>query len=132
MGIALPQGIGAAIHDSDIPTVVFTGDGGIGMFVAEVKLAVQHKLPLLIVLLTDSHLGTIHGAALSKGLTQYPGTIWSPSWVEVMEGLGMPAERVENLMSLEEKLIAWDQNGPLFLEIPFDPDDYQKMTLGIR
>ena len=40
MGTGIPMGLGAAIYDPSLPTTVFVGDGGIGPFVAEVKIAV--------------------------------------------------------------------------------------------
>ena len=45
MGVGLPVAVGAAIYDPAVPTVAFIGDGGIGMFIAEMKLAVRHRLP---------------------------------------------------------------------------------------
>ena len=132
MGVGIPLAVGAAIFDPQVPTIVFTGDGGIGMFVSEMKLAVQHKLPLLLVLLTDAHLGTIRGSSLKKGLTQHPTAISQPSWMKTLEGLGVSAERAENIGHIEKNLAVWDQHGPLFLEIPFDADEYQHMTDGIR
>jgi acetolactate synthase-1/2/3 large subunit len=132
MGVGIPLGIGAAIYDSNVPTVVFTGDGGIGMFVSEIKLAVQYNLPLLLVLLTDSHLGTIRGSSLQKGLTQHPTVIARPSWIKTIEGFGVAGKRAENVGHIEKSLANWDQKGPFFLEIPFDADEYQHMTDGIR
>jgi acetolactate synthase-1/2/3 large subunit len=132
MGISIPMGIGASIYDSKKPTVVFTGDGGIGMFVSEIKLAVQHKLPLLVVLMSDSHLGTIRAGSLQKGFTQHPTVIFQPSWVKAIAGFGVPSARAEKIDQIEKVLAGWDQKGPLFLEIPFDADEYQRMTDGIR
>jgi acetolactate synthase-1/2/3 large subunit len=132
MGVSIPLGIGAAIYDSEKPTVVFTGDGGIGMFVSELKLAVQQQLPLLILLLTDSFLGTIRGGSLQKGLSQRPAVISQPSWIKAIEGFDLPAARVETVNQIEKSLTKWDQKGPLFLEIPFEADEYQRMTEGIR
>ena len=132
MGVGIPLGIGAAIYDSHVPTVVFTGDGGIGMFVSEIKLALQYNLPLMLVLMTDSHLGTIRGSSLQKGLTQSPTIISRPSWIKTIEGLGVASVRAENVGHIEKSLAGWDQNGPLFLEIPFEADEYQHMTDGIR
>jgi thiamine pyrophosphate-dependent acetolactate synthase large subunit-like protein len=132
MGVGIPLGIGGALYDPDVPTIVFTGDGGIGMFVSEMKLAVQNRLPLMIVLLSDSFLGTIRGAALQKSLTQHPTIIDQPSWLKAMEGLGVPGKQIRNLDTLEKTLAEWKKNGPLFIEIPFDADDYQRMTEGIR
>jgi acetolactate synthase-1/2/3 large subunit len=132
MGVGIPLGIGAAIYDSTKPTVVFTGDGGIGMYVAEIKLAVQEHLPLLIVLLTDSFLGTIRGGSLQKGFSEHPAVISQPSWVKTIAGFGVPGTRAEKVDQIEKSLADWDQKGPLFLEIPFDADEYQHMTDGIR
>jgi len=132
MGVGIPLGIGAALYDQDVPTIVFTGDGGIGMFVSEVKLAVQNKLPLMVVLLSDSYLGTIRGASLQKGFTQHPAVIHQPSWLKTMEGLGVPGEEMRKIDKLEKTLAEWKKDGPLFLEIPFDADVYQRMTDGIR
>jgi acetolactate synthase-1/2/3 large subunit len=132
MGVSLPLGIGAAIYDSRVPTVVFAGDGGIGMFVSEIKLAVQNSLPILFVLMSDGYLGTIRGASLKKSLTQQPTTIHDPSWIGVMEGFGVPGVRIESLAALEKALMNWDQLHPLYLEARFDPTAYQSMTEGIR
>lgn len=132
MGVAIPLGIAAAIYDPHVPTVVFTGDGGIGMFVSEMKLAVQNKLPLLIVLLTDSHLGTIRGGALQKGFSQHPSVIIQPSWFKAAAAFGLPSARAEKIDQVEKILDDWNQKGPLFLEVPFDADEYQHMTDGIR
>jgi acetolactate synthase-1/2/3 large subunit len=132
MGVGIPLGIGAALYDSRMPTIVFTGDGGIGMFITEMKLAARHRLPLLIVLLSDAYLGTIRGASLKKGYSQQPAAIGRPSWIKTMEGLGVPAQRINDLNELEAALDGWRLNDPLYLEIPFDADAYQRMTDGIR
>ena len=132
MGVGIPLGIGAALHDPQVPTIVFTGDGGIGMFVSEMKLAVQNKLPLMVALLSDSFLGTIRGASLQKGLSQHPTIIAQPSWLKALEGLGVPGKQIRKIDELEKTLAEWKKDGPLFLEIPFDADDYQRMTDEIR
>ncbi len=132
MGVAIPLGIGASIYDPDVPSIVFTGDGGIGMFISEIKLAVQNNSPLLIVLLTDSYLGTIRGGSLQKGFSQQPAVISQPSWIKAIAGFGVPAARAEKIDQIEKYLAAWDQKGPLFIEIPFDANEYQHMTDGIR
>jgi acetolactate synthase-1/2/3 large subunit len=125
--------IGAALHDSGLPTVLVTGDGGVAMYLAEAKLAAQHKLPLLIVLMTDNAFGSIRTRAIKDGLTQKPLIMDGKSWVATFDSLGIPGTRVENLGALEQALAAWTpRNGPAFLEIPFEPDAYEAMVAGIR
>ena len=132
MGVGIPLGVGAALYDPRIPTIVFTGDGGIGMFISEMKLAAQHNLPLLIVLLSDAFLGTIRAASLNKGYSQQPTAIGQPSWIRTMEGLGVAGQRIKKSKELEAALDGWGRNGPLYLEVPFNADEYQRMTEGIR
>jgi acetolactate synthase-1/2/3 large subunit len=132
MGIGIPLGIGAAFHDPNVPTAIVTGDGGIGMFAAEMKLASQNKLPLLLILMSDGHLGTIRAGALSKGLSQKPTVIPQPSWLKAMEGMGVPGVCVDSRENLERALKDWGRDGPLYIEIMFDADQYQAMTEGIR
>ncbi len=102
------------------------------MFISEVKLAVKHKLPILIVLLSDGYLGTIRDASLKSGLTQYPATIHQPSWINILEGFEVPGIRIDSLNFLEKTLIDWDMKSPLYLEMKFDADSYRQMTEGIR
>jgi acetolactate synthase-1/2/3 large subunit len=132
MGIGLPLAIGAALQDPSVPTLVFTGDGGIGMFVSEVKLAAQHRLPLLVVLMCDAHLSSIRAGSLAKGLTQVPTRVPLPSWRAAMEGLGVPGVVVVSEKDLDDALRRWKSDGPLYLEARFDPERYQRMTAGIR
>jgi acetolactate synthase I/II/III large subunit len=133
MGAGLPMALGAALHDSSVPTVLVTGDGGVAMYLAEAKLAVQHKLPLLIVLMTDNAFGSIRTRAIKDRLTQKPLFMDGKSWVGTFDALGMPGTRAENLGAVEEALAAWTpRNGPAFLEIPFEPDAYEAMVGGIR
>lgn len=133
MGTCLPMAIGAALHDRKVPTVAVLGDGGIGMYLAEVRLAVRHKLPLLVVLMTDNAFGSIRTRALKDQLTQKPLTMSGKSWTPVFESLGLVSERAENLAAVERALQSWKpENGPAFLEIPFDPDRYEAMVKDIR
>ncbi|PKN62568.1 MAG: hypothetical protein CVU57_23800 [Deltaproteobacteria bacterium HGW-Deltaproteobacteria-15] len=133
MGIGLPLALGAAVYDRGAPTAVFLGDGGVGMFVAEIKLAAQYRLPLIILLLTDGYLSSIRGSSLKDHLTERPVTIHRPSWAKTIEGLGVRSEVVGSEAELEEILSSWSPgSGPLFLEIPFNANAYQNMVEGIR
>jgi acetolactate synthase I/II/III large subunit len=133
MGTGLPMALGAALHDPSPPTVLVTGDGGIAMYLAEAKLAVRHKLPLLIVLMTDNAFGSIRTRAIKDGLTQRPLTMDGKSWVPVFDALGIPATRAEDAGAVADALSDWmPSSGPAFLEIPFEPDAYEAMVGGIR
>lgn len=133
MGAGLPMALGAAIYDPHIPTVVFLGDGGIGMFIADLKLALLNKLPLVIVHMSDSYFGSIRFRSIKDGLTQKPVTIHHPSWVNVVEGMEVHAAQIQKEDEIEPVLQIWDPaDGPIFLEMSFDPDRYQRMVDHIR
>jgi acetolactate synthase I/II/III large subunit len=133
MGTGLPMALGAALHDSSVPTVLVAGDGGVAMYLAEAKLAAQHKLPLLIVLMTDNAFGSIRTRAIKDKLTQKPLVMDGRSWVATFDSVGIPGTRAESLGAVEEALSAWTpSSGPAFLEIPFEPDAYEAMVAGIR
>jgi acetolactate synthase-1/2/3 large subunit len=133
MGTGLPMAIGAALHDPRLPTVMVAGDGGIAMYLAEAKLAVQQKLPLLIVLMTDNMFGSVRTRAIKEGLTQKPLTMDGKSWVPVFGALGIPGTRAENIGAVQAALADWmPSSGPAFLEIPFEPNAYEAMVGGIR
>jgi acetolactate synthase-1/2/3 large subunit len=133
MGTSLPMAIGGALHDQSVPTVMVAGDGGIGMYLAEAKLAVQQKLPLLIVLMTDNAFGSVRTRAIKDGLTQKPLTMDGKSWVPVFDALGIPGTRADSLSKVSDALSDWmPSSGPAFLEVPFEPNAYEAMVAGIR
>lgn len=133
MGGGLPMALGASIYDPDIPTVAFLGDGGIGMFIADIKMAVKHHLPLIVVLISDAYLGSIRMRSIKDGLTEVPTAIYQPSWVKAVEGFGVHAARAKDEAEIETTLKSWNPRlGPLFIEIPFDPESYQRMVTNIR
>jgi len=80
MGTSVPMAIGASLYDPSVPTIAFVGDGGIGMYLAELKLAVKHRLPLLVVLMTDNAFGSIRSRAITNGLSQTPLIMDGRSW----------------------------------------------------
>jgi acetolactate synthase-1/2/3 large subunit len=133
MGVGLPMALGAAIYDPGIPTVAFLGDGGIGMFIADIKMAVKHHLPLTVVLMSDGYFGSIRMRSIKDGLTEVPTTIYQPSWVKAVECFGVHAARAKDEAEIETVLKSWNPSlGPLFIEIPFDPESYQHMVANIR
>jgi acetolactate synthase-1/2/3 large subunit len=133
MGTSVPMGIAASLYRNDRPTVVFVGDGGIGPFVAEARLAVERKLPLLICLLSDGRFGSIRTRALTDGLTEKPLTIAQPSWIDVFESFGFHANRAHAEDSFVRALESWDPaKAPGYIECVFDPDHYEAMVKGIR
>ena len=59
MGYALPAAIAAALCAPQVPVVAFTGDGGLGMTLAEVETAVRLGLRVIVVVFNDAALSLI-------------------------------------------------------------------------
>ncbi len=133
MGAGLPMAIGASMFDKSIPTIAFIGDGGIGMYLAEARIAVRNCLPLLIVLMTDNAFGSIRTRAINEGFTQNPLIMDGKSWSGIFNSMDISSIRTENLKQVGMALSSWKPgSGPLFLEIPFDLELYEAMVKGIR
>lgn len=133
MGTCLPMAIGAAIADQSVPTIAVMGDGSIGMYLSDIKLAVQHRLPILFILMTDGGFGSIRISARKNSYGFSPIQVDGRSWVDCVNGLGVSGDRVETAQSFENALKAWiPGNGPAFIEIGFDPDQYETMVMGVR
>ena len=59
MGYALPAAIAAALCAPRVPVVAFTGDGGLGMTLAELETAVRLSLQVIVVVFNDAVLSLI-------------------------------------------------------------------------
>jgi acetolactate synthase I/II/III large subunit len=133
MGTAIPMAIGASIYDRSIPTIAVIGDGSIGPFIGELRLAVEYRLPLLVLLLTDGRFGSIATRSIHDGLTQIPLTIYEPSWIKIIEGFNITGTIADNYNSFETALALWEpESGPAYIEVPFDKDAYEMMVKGVR
>ena len=133
MGAGMPLALGAALHDPSVPTVAVLGDGGVGMFLSEIKIAVRHGLPLLTVLMSDAGFGSVRARAVRDGLSRAPVTVSQPSWLKAFEGLGVASVKARSESELLQGLGRWDPTaGPMYIEIPFDPEAYGAMVEGVR
>jgi acetolactate synthase-1/2/3 large subunit len=59
MGYGLPAAIGAQAAARDRTIVNIAGDGSIQMNFQELVVAVEHKLPINVVILNNGHLGMV-------------------------------------------------------------------------
>ena len=83
--------------------------------------------------MTDNAFASIRTRALRDGLTQSPLVMDGRSWVASFDAFGVPGTRAETQGAVEAGLSAWKpESGPGFIEVPFDPDDYERMVAGIR
>jgi acetolactate synthase-1/2/3 large subunit len=133
MGACLPMAIGAAMLRRNEPTILAIGDGGIGMFAAELALAVAERLPLLVLLMRDGTYASVRDRAVATGLTQAPLMVKSPDWPATAGAMGLKTWKAANEGELSSALDAWQpKDGPALIEIAFDPEPYRTMTNDLR
>lgn len=132
MGAALPMAVAAAVHRAADPTVLVIGDGGLGMFVAELGLAATEKAPLLVAFMCDGTYASIRDRAVTKGLTERPLIAGGIDWMAVAAAMGFASGRADTEADVADFFDAWGGKGPAFLEIRFDPEPYRIMCARLR
>ncbi|MBP0640007.1 thiamine pyrophosphate-dependent enzyme [Cupriavidus sp. AcVe19-6a] len=59
LGYGFPTALGVKVAKPNVPVVSITGDGGFMFAVQEIATAVQHKIPLIVLLLNNNCLGNV-------------------------------------------------------------------------
>ncbi|WP_051297481.1 thiamine pyrophosphate-binding protein [Brevibacterium album] len=135
IGLGIATGIGAAAARSDVPTLVWAGDGGSMQGLIEVNTAVRHGLPLISVVLNDECYGAEYAKLLGVGSKAETSFIPWSSFAAVAQGLGAHGVKVTSREELEtvagrvreaaEALAAGrtpaEAGLPLVIEVMVDP-----------
>ncbi len=133
MGVSVPTAIGVAISNPGRKVICAMGDGGIRPYLSEIKLALEEKLPILFILLSDGLYGTVALEARKNNLSRRATTIQDPTWWKTIETIGCDSRLISNLNELDAALNLWPvSKGPLFLEMRFDPAKYAAQTFELR
>ena len=133
MGTAIPTAIGVAISFPGKDIIAVAGDGGIRDYFMEIKLAVENNLPIIFVLMSDGAYGSIAASGRAKGDYEKAFQINNPGWWEAARAIGCLALKIKSSAELKSALEGWQKTkGPMFLEIPFEPEQYAKMAKKLR
>jgi acetolactate synthase-1/2/3 large subunit len=123
IGVGLGPALGAAVARPDHQTVLFIGDGGLALSIADVETAARHRIPVIIVAMNDHGFGAerIHLAA--DGLPGDCADIPDIDFAAVARGMGVEAETVrsvDELRALGPRLR--DRTTPLLLDCKIRDD----------
>jgi len=126
MGYGLPAAIGAQVGNPDRLVVCVSGDASVLMNLQEMSTAVQHRLPVKVLLCNNGYMGMVrqwqelnHGSRYSHSYTAA-----LPDFVAVAKGFGWGARRVSDPAELAgaiEECLAW--KGPFFLDVAVAPQE---------
>jgi len=136
MGYGFPAAIGAQAAFRDATVVDIAGDGSIQMNFQELVVAVEHGLPVNVVILNNGYLGMVRqwqemfykkeysGSRLGQserpdleGKREEPGTDYLPDFVKLAEAHGAMGIRVDKKKEVPSALRkAFDTKGPVVVE----------------
>jgi len=126
MGFALPAAVAAALCAPDQPVVAFTGDGGLGMTLAEIETAVRLALPIVVIVFNDAALSLIKIKQRATGQGGGEAVDYGPvSYARAAEAMGAAAVVVRAEADLARALAAaLRRNGPTVIDALVDPAGY--------
>jgi thiamine pyrophosphate-dependent acetolactate synthase large subunit-like protein len=133
MGLGIGYALGATIASGNRPVVLWIGDGGIRAFFSELSLAVEKKLRLLVLVMSDGHFGSIRSRAKVQGWTSEPLRMQCRDLRRIAEAMGMNALAVNDVESLALGLEAWRASPhPMLIRCDFDAEEYASVAELLR
>jgi acetolactate synthase I/II/III large subunit len=126
MGYALPAAIAAALCRPQVPVVAFTGDGGLGMTLAELETAVRLSLQVVVIVFNDAALSLIEIKQKPAGQGGAEAVRYRPvSFAAAATALGAAGAAVSTEPGLAEALAeALRRPGPTVIDASVDPACY--------
>lgn len=118
LGFGLPAGIGAKFGVKDRPVAVLHGDYGIQYTINELGTAVEHRLPVIVLLWNNELLGAIHDSMARAGIQPNNVKLKNPDFQALAKAYGCNAEKPQNLKALAAAIAqALKAEGPTLIEM---------------
>ena len=142
MGFGLPAAIGAQIGRPDKMVVDISGDGSAQMNFQELVVAVEHQVPIKVVILNNGYLGMVRqwqemfyhkeysgtclgqaGRGKNEKIKDRPATSYLPDFVKLAEAHGALGLRVKTRAAVTPTLTkAFEAEGPVVVECMVEPE----------
>jgi acetolactate synthase-1/2/3 large subunit len=134
MGFALPAAIGAAFAEPGRRVVCLTGDGGLGMALAELETVARYQLPVTVVVFNDSRLSLIAIKAKPEGNGGSGAISYGESdYAAIGRGMGLASSRVGSPAELTAALEdSFGAKAPALIDVTVDPTGYRYILDVIR
>jgi len=119
LGFELPTGLGAQVGRPDRRVVVAVGDGGLLFNVQELATAVQHRIPVTVVVFNDGAYGNVRRMQRQRFGRTIASDLRNPDLVRLAESFGVRGVRAEGPEGMEAAVrTALDGDGPALIEVP--------------
>jgi acetolactate synthase I/II/III large subunit len=134
MGFSLPAAIAAALVEPSRHVVCFTGDGGLGIALAELETLARVNGNVIVVVFNDAALSLI---AIKQSADGHGGptavSYARTDFAAVAAGFGIGGERVSDPASYRTAFeAALRRAGPSLLDVAVDPSSYPAILAAIR
>ncbi|HEY4027102.1 MAG TPA: thiamine pyrophosphate-dependent enzyme, partial [Candidatus Dormibacteraeota bacterium] len=119
LGFELPTGLGAQVARPDRRVVVVVGDGGFLFNVQELATAVQHRIPVTVVVFNDNAYGNVRRMQQQRFGRRIASDLHNPDFVRLAESFGLRGVRAEGPEGMAGAVRnALDGDEPVLIEVP--------------
>ncbi|MGD9701139.1 MAG: thiamine pyrophosphate-binding protein [Acidimicrobiia bacterium] len=134
MGFALPAAIAASLVHPDRLVVCFTGDGGLGMALAELETLARLGTRVVVVVFDDATLSLIAAKQRPHDQGGAAAVVYSAvDFAAVARACGVRAAAVSEVTALEAALReALAHGGPSLIDARVDPSSYPALLDAVR
>lgn len=134
MGFALPAAAAAALVRPDRHVVCFTGDGGLGMALAELETLARLGLRVTVVVFNDATLSLIAIKQRPEGHGGERAIRYAPTdFAAIASACGLGSHRARDLGEYRRALgRAFATDGPSVIDVAVDPSAYPAVMDAIR
>ena len=126
MAPGLPYAIGMQHAFPGRQVIAYVGDGGFAMLMAEFLTAVQHRLPVKVVINNNNSLGQILWEQMVLGYPEHGVRYPQPfvdfaSFADANGGLGLKVERAKDVRGAIQTALS--HRGPALVDVNVNPDE---------
>jgi acetolactate synthase-1/2/3 large subunit len=123
LGWGVATAIGVKVARPEVPVVAVSGDGGFLFTAQELASAVQHRIPVVIVLVNDGAYGNVRRIQMeSFGNRLIASDLRNPDFQKFVDSFGALALRATSPAELRQALrTAFKADVPAVIEIPAGP-----------
>jgi pyruvate dehydrogenase (quinone) len=125
MAPAVPYAIAAQVAHPGRQCIAFVGDGGFAMLMGEFMTAVEHKLPIKVVVVNNGSLGQILWEQMVLGYPEYGVRRRRPmhfaDWARACGGLGLPVQSPGDVEGALKEAFAFE--GAALVDVAVNPDE---------
>lgn len=125
MGYSVPAAIGAKMADPKRPVLAICGDGSFQMNFMELATAVQHNVPIKIIVMTNTRLGMVRELQ-TMGYDDRQTAVFldgSPDFIKLADAYGIKSLRVTDDKSMNEAIeMLVNSNELCLVEVIVDKD----------